>query len=82
MIKIINVNTKGPSLKVKRYAEIIKDEVLNSKARFENVDIEELGIYLRENVGKEYIVEQGYEHLLPKKMNIRKNKVKVKRHWI
>ena len=35
------------SLKAKRSAEIIKEEVLNSKARFENVDIEELGIYLR-----------------------------------
>ena len=40
-------------------AQIIKEEVINSKIKFQNVDIKELGICLRKNLGKQYVEENG-----------------------
>ena len=56
------------SLTADRTAQIIKEEVINSKIKFENVDIKELGICLRKNLGKQYVEENGYGDLLPKKI--------------
>ena len=60
------------SLTANRSAEIIKEEVVNSNIKFENVNMEEVGIYLRENLSNEYIKDNGYDELLP----IRKRKRK------
>ena len=72
-----------PSLKANRSAEIIKEVVMRSPIVFENVDMKELGIYLRQNLSSEYIKEQGYEELLPTKMSGRntiRNKNDKKSH--
>ena len=62
-----------PNLEANRCAEIILEEVIKSDVTFENIDMHEVGMYLRKNLSSEYIKEEGYEHLLPKKV---KNKNK------
>ena len=57
-----------PSLEAERSAEIIREVVMNSNITFDDIDIEELGIYLRTNLSKQYINERGYENLLPRKV--------------
>ena len=49
-------------------ADIIREEIMKSDVEFENVDIEELGIYLRKNLPREYIIEKGYDNILPKQV--------------
>ena len=57
------------SLEVERSSEIIKYEALNTKVKYENIDEFELGMYLRKNLTQEYINENGYDDILPKKVN-------------
>ena len=54
------------SLDAKKSAEIIK-EVIRSEIIFENVDLHELGIYPRKNLGHKYIIGNGFDDILPKK---------------
>ena len=54
-----------PSLEAEKSAEIVKNAVKRSKVVFENIDMNELGIYLRTNLPQEYIREQGLDELLP-----------------
>merc|ERR1712081_88955 len=52
-----------------RSSAIIKYEALNTKVKYENIDEFELGMYLRKNLTIEYINENGYDDILPKKVN-------------
>merc|ERR1711954_212949 len=48
-------------------ADILKEEVLRSKVKFDNIDTHELGIYIRKHLPKEYIESKKYGDILPKK---------------
>ena len=58
-----------PSLRADKYAEIIREEVIKSKVRFENVDTFELGMYIRKHLSTKYINEKGYDKWLPTKVS-------------
>ena len=55
-------------LEAERSGEIVKEETLRSKVKFENVDTNELGLFLRKNLTNEYIVEKGIEQYLPERV--------------
>ena len=55
------------SLEAERSADILKEEVLRSKVKFDNIDTHKLGIYIRKHLPKEYIESKKYDDILPKK---------------
>ena len=57
----------------------MKEEVVKSGVKFNNVDVHELGIYLRKNLSSEEIQQGGYEDLLPRNI---KSKPKNKQNTI
>ena len=64
-------------LEAEKSATIIKEEVMNSCIVFENIDDEEVGIYLRKNLSPSYIRDQGYDDLLPKQVSKKNKKIYV-----
>ena len=57
-----------PSLRADKFAEIIREEAINSKVIFENVEVFELDRYLRIFLPDEYIKEKGHDKWLPTKV--------------
>ena len=54
-----------PSLEADKSAAIVIEEVMNSNVVFENIDIKELGMYLRKHLPQKYIKEKGIDEMLP-----------------
>ena len=55
-------------LEADKSSEIVIEETIRSTVEFENIDVYELGVYLRKNLTSEYIVSKGYDSLLQRKM--------------
>ena len=53
-------------LEANRSADIVREETLKSKIKFQNVDTHEIGIYLRKNMSNEETKRKDLEHILPK----------------
>ena len=68
-----------PSLRADKSVEIVKEEIINSNITFENIDMHELGMYLRQNLPNDYIVENGYDKWLPVKVNPKRERKGAKR---
>ena len=62
-----------PSLKANRSAEIVKEVIMNCNVKFNNINFEELGIYLRTNLPRQYIQEEGYDDILPIRVTSKSN---------
>ena len=56
------------SLEAKKSSELVCEETLNSVVKFDNVDLEELGMYLRKNLSEDYIKANNLDDLLPKRV--------------
>ena len=57
------------NLKAEKSPEIVREETINSSVKFDNVNMEELGIYLRQNLPAEYIMKNNLDELLPKRVS-------------
>merc|ERR1711954_574017 len=49
-----------------RSADIVREETIKSKVKFDDIDAHELGIYLRKNMTKEEIERKSFNDILPK----------------
>ena len=56
-------------LKAEKSSEIVREETINSNVKFDNVNMEELGMYLRQNLPAEYIMKNKLDELLPKRVS-------------
>ena len=59
-------------LEANKLAEIVREEVIKSKEKFNNVDHLELGIYIRKTLSESEVKEKGYERILPKYLKVGK----------
>ena len=57
------------NLKAEKSSEIVREETINSSVKFDNVNMEELGMYLRQNLPAEYIMKNNLDELLPKRVS-------------
>merc|ERR1711954_18659 len=62
----------GTRLEAERSGEIVREETLRSNVDLKNVDVKELGIFLRKNLPNKYIEENELKEYLPEKINGRK----------
>merc|ERR1711954_143626 len=61
------------NLEAERSSDIVREETVKSKVKFNNIDIQELGIYLRKNTSNEDINKRGFDDILPKYSKIEKD---------
>ena len=74
------MDVKGlyPAIIAKRAAAIVKDTIKESNIKFEGLDAEELGKYLRINMKRKDIEELGFQDILPQRVK-KKRKMKKKK---
>merc|ERR1711954_174263 len=53
------------NLEAEKASAIMREIMIKSSITFENIDVHELGIYLRKNLSPEYIKATNYEDILP-----------------
>ena len=69
IIVLMDAKALFTSLKAEKSSEIVREETINSSVKFDNVNMEELGIYLRQNLPAEYIMKNNLDELLPKRVS-------------
>merc|ERR1711954_249438 len=62
------------NLEAERSSDIVREKTVKSKVKFNNIDIQELGIYLRKNMSNEDINKRGFDDILPKYSKMQKDK--------
>merc|ERR1711954_221528 len=62
------------NLEAERSSDIVRKETVKSKVKFNNIDVHELGIYLRKNMSNEDINKRGFDDILPKYSKMQKDK--------
>ena len=70
----LDVKKMYPSFKMKRTAEVIKNIILESGVKFENIDFILLSKYLANNLSKEQISAEGLDEILHTRSDCKKDK--------
>ena len=65
-----------PSITVEKASEIVREGVIESKIRFEGLDVVEIGKFLRKNLNNEEHHDKGFIYMVPTKKKKKSKKKK------